>query len=590
MHRTSNLCRFSCEEISMSQSEAAGVTLTGTARTIALWVILLAFFMDVLDTTIVNVAIPSIQANLGASYSSIQWIIAGYSLTFALFLITGGRLGDIFGYKTLFIVGMAGFTIASGLSGLATTTAMLIAARLLQGFMAAMMVPQILSTIQVMYPTTKERQGVSAFYGALAGIATVFGPIIGALLISGNLWGLGWRAIFLVNIPVGVAAIILAIVYLPRAKSPHPLRLDLMGVVLILAAMLALMYPLIQGRELDWPTWAFVSMAGSLVLFVLFGWSQVWKDKRDGSPLVVPSLFKARSFVAGIAVSGTFFAIITGYFLILTLFLQVGLGYSVLKAGLTGIPFSLGVSIAAGMSGPVLVPRFGRNIVSAGPVVMAVGFLLFIGTINYFGGAVSPIELIPALVVAGVGMGFVVASVYPFILAEVPLKHAGSASGVVNAVGQIGGAIGVAVIGVIFFGLIASQSTASVDSVRAELVADLSAAGLPSFAQPAIVASFETCFHDRATAKDFSALPESCKPGQAAQAAFAATQPVMAQAVGTAIAKHAKEANQRNFTRSITRTLLWEIGALVLIFFLTLLLPRRPRSDADLAEAGVAAA
>ena len=178
-------------------------SLTGRGRTIATLVVLLAFFMDILDSTIVNVAIPSIRDGLGASYSAIQWIIAGYSLAFALFLITGGRLGDIVGYKKMFLIGIAGFTVASALSGLATSTEMLIGARLLQGLMAALMVPQILSTIQIMYTTTKERQGISAFYGGIAGIATVLGPIIGALLITGNVWGLGWRTIFLVNLPVG---------------------------------------------------------------------------------------------------------------------------------------------------------------------------------------------------------------------------------------------------------------------------------------------------------------------------------------------------------------------------------------------------
>jgi EmrB/QacA subfamily drug resistance transporter len=567
-----------------------GAGLTYRGRTIALWVVLLAFFMDLLDTTIVNVAIPSIQSNLGASYSSIQWIVAGYSLTFALFLITGGRLGDIFGYKRLFLLGIGGFVIASLLSGFAQSTNMLIGARLLQGFFAAMMVPQILSLIQIMYTTPQERSGVSAFYGALAGVATVGGPIIGALLITGDVFGFGWRTIFLVNIPVGIAAVVLAIIYLPNAKSPHPLKLDLVGVTLVVGAMLLLMYPLIQGRELDWPAWTFVAMAASLPVFALFGWSQVLKQRRDGSPLVVPQFFVRRSFVAGIVMLGAFFAIVSGFFLIFTLFLQVGLGYSILKAGLTGIPFSLGVSIAAGMSGPVLVPRFGRNIITAGPLVMAIGFALFIWTINAFGGAVTPYELIPAQFISGAGMGFVVASVYPFVLAEVPIKDAGSASGVINATGQIGGAIGVATIGVIFFGLLASLSTASVDSVRDELNRDLATAGVPSFAQPSIVSSFETCFHDRASAKDFGDLPQSCKDAEAAEASFAATAPDMAKAVGAAVAEHGLEANQRNFTASLTRTLEWEIAALVAVFLLSFSLPSRPRSEEELAAAGVAAA
>jgi hypothetical protein len=354
--------------------------------------------------------------------------------------------------------------------------------------------------------------------------------------------------------------------------------------------MLMLMYPLIQGRELDWPAWTFASIAASFVVFALFGWSQVARERRDGSPLVVPRLFATHSFVAGIFLLGAFFAIVTGFFLVFTLFLQLGLGYSVLKAGLTGIPFSLGVSIAAGASGPILVPRFGRDIISAGPVVMAVGFGLFIVTIAYFDAAVTPWELIPAQALSGVGMGFVVASVYPFILAEVPLKDAGSASGVISAVGQIGGAIGVAVVGVIFFGLLASQATPSVDSVRDALSADLAAAGAPAFAQGSIVASFETCFHDRANAKDFAAVPESCKAGEQALAAFAAAAPEVAKDVGDAIARHATEANQRNFITAMSHTFAWMIAALLIVFALTFLLPRRPRDEAELAAAGIAPA
>ena len=565
-----------------------GAGLTRRGRTIALWVVLLAFFMDLLDTTIVNVAIPSIQENLGASYSSIQWIVAGYSLTFALFLITGGRLGDIFGYKRLFLLGISGFIVASALSGFAGSTEFLIGARLLQGFFAAMMVPQILSTIQVMYTTTEERQGVSAFYGALAGIATVGGPILGALLITSNAFGFGWRTIFLVNVPVGIAAIVLAIIFLPDAKSPHPLRLDSLGVALVVIAMLMLMYPLIQGRELGWPAWTFISMVASILVFALFGWSQVAKEKRDGSPLVVPHLFLQRTFVAGVLVSGSFFAIVSGFFLIFTLFLQVGLGYSVLKAGLTGIPFSIGVSLSAGLSGPVLVPRFGRNIITAGPVVMAIGFALLIWTVNAFGGGVTPYELIPALVIAGLGMGFVVASVYPFILAQVPIKDAGSASGVINAVGQIGGAMGVAAIGVIFFGLIASQSANSAASITDQFRADLTAAGAPPTGLHSITNMFDACFVDRANAKDFGVLPRSCRDAIDAMKQQGEKQPALADSINKLAQKYGAIANQHNFTSSITRTLVWEIGALVVIFFLSFALPRRPRPEAELAAAGVA--
>ncbi len=556
--------------------------LTGRGRTIATLVVLLAFFMDILDSTIVNVAIPSIREGLGASYSQIQWIIAGYSLAFALFLITGGRLGDIVGYKKMFLIGMAGFTVASALSGFATTTEMLVGSRLLQGLMAAIMVPQILSTIQVMYVTTKERQGISAFYGGIAGIATVLGPIIGALLITGNVWGLGWRTIFLVNLPVGVGAMALAWIYLPDAKSPHPLRLDLAGVGVVLLAMLMLMYPLIQGRELDWPTWVIVSMIASIPVFVVFAFTQIWKDRRDGSPLVVPELFRRRSFVAGIILSLSFFSVVFGFFFIFTIFLQIGLSYSILKAGLTGIPFSLGVSIAAAMSGPVLVPRFGRKIISAGPVIMGSGYAMFIWTIHHFGGDVTPWELIPSLIVAGVGMGCVVAPIYPFILAEVPIKDAGSASGIVNTVQQIGGAIGVAVIGVVFFGLLGDRAALSVESVRPELTADLVEIGIPDLQMPRLTTSFETCFTDRANAKDLAALPESCQHAQEALAKNEASDPELIKAIRETLEKRGREANQRNFTSSIERTLVFQIGALFVIFFLSFLLPAHPRTREEM--------
>ena len=236
-----------------------------------------------------------------------------------------------------------------------------------------------------------------------------------------------------------------------------------------------------------------------------------------------------------------------GFFFIFTIFLQIGLGYSILKAGLTGIPFSLGVAVAAGMSGPLLVPRFGRKIVSAGPIIMGAGYALFILTLRHFGADVTPWEMIPSLIVSGIGMGCVVAPIYPFILAEVPIKDAGSASGVVNAIQQVGGAVGVAVVGVIFFGLLGSGAQTSVESVRTELAADLVAAGAPAQAQTPILDNFQECFRDRSNAKDFSAVPESCKAGKSQMQQFAAMQPDAAAKVGDALKARGVEANELNF-------------------------------------------
>src|SRR4029079_2430771 len=227
----------------------------------------------------------------------------------------------------------------------------------------------------------------------------------------------------------------------------------------------------------------------------------------------------------------------------------------------------------------LLVPRFGRAIVSAGPAVMAAGFVLFILTIDHFSGGVTPWELIPAQLISGVGMGFVVAPFSSFVLAEVPLKDAGSASGVVSAISQIGGAIGVAAIGVIFFGAIGNQAADSFAAERPALAADLTAAGVPAFAQPQILDSVEQCFRDRSNAKDFSALPASCQQGQKNLDDLASTQPAMANAVRTTITAHALDANKLNFIAALEHAMTWLIAAMAVVFLVTFLLPRRPRDE-----------
>ncbi len=425
-------------------------------RTLCLWVVLLAFFMDLLDTTILHVAIPSLQTALQASPSEVQWILAAYALSFAVFLLPGGRLGDIYGYDRMFCLGIAGFTAASMLCALASSAPALIGARALQGAMAALMVPQILAFVQVLYPP-HERAHVSAMYGALAGVATVSGPILGALLIAADLWGTGWRAIFLVNVPVGLAALGLGLRILPAAKSERPNRLDLTGTTLAFAAMVLAMVPLIQGPELGWPLICYASLACSAALFIAFGRHQLQAERRGGSPLVSPMLFRKRSFVAGNAIAGAFFGVVSSFFLMLVLFLQSGLHYPVLEAGLSGIPFSLGVAVAAALTGSVFLPRFGRRVLSAGPLVMALGLALVVATSRHYGNALTPWQLLPSLVVSGLGMGLFVSSIVAFTLADVPRHEAGSASGVVNAIDQVGAALGVAIFGGVFFGVAATQ-------------------------------------------------------------------------------------------------------------------------------------
>lgn len=255
-------------------------------RWLAFAVLLLAGFMDLLDGTIVFVALPTIARDLGATFASLEWVVAGYTLAFALTLITGGRLGDIYGRKRVFLVGVAGFTLASVAAGLAPTAEMLIASRVVQGAMAGVMVPQVLSIAQVIF-APRERFAAFALYGIVLSLAAVVGPLLGGLLTELDLAGLGWRPIFLINFPVGVITVAAAVRLVPESRSPHPLRLDLVGVGLISAALLLLLYPLIEGQTLGWPAWTFAAMALSIPVFAAFA---IWERRKARCSGSAPSL------------------------------------------------------------------------------------------------------------------------------------------------------------------------------------------------------------------------------------------------------------------------------------------------------------
>ncbi|MEU6099002.1 MFS transporter [Streptomyces sp. NPDC047079] len=410
-----------------------------------------AAFMDLVDVTIVNIAIPSIQREAGASFSQIQWITAGYALAFAAGLITGGRLGDIHGRKRLFLIGIGGFTLASALCGFAVNPEMLVASRILQGAMAAMMVPQVLSIVHATFPA-HERGKVFGLFGAIVGLGAVSGPLLGALLTEWNLFGLEWRPIFLINLPVGIGAYLLGRRFITESKAPRALRLDLVGVALVTLGLLMLLYPLTRGRELGWPLWGYASMAGALAVFGALVAYERRKASRDGSPLVELSLFRVKSFAAGIAVQTVFGIALGVFFLVWTLYMQVGLGWSALRAGLTGVPFSLAVSTAAGMSVQKLVPRFGRKVLQAGALLMAAGVLLYIAEAHRYGLSIASWQMALPLVVMGAGMGLIVAPLTDAVLSEVPREHSGSASGLINTVQQMGNALGLGLVSVVFFG------------------------------------------------------------------------------------------------------------------------------------------
>ncbi|MGR8010035.1 MFS transporter [Streptomyces hypolithicus] len=422
-------------------------------RWLALTIVMTAAFMDLVDVTIVNIAIPSIRQNLGATFSAIQWITAGYALAFAAGLITGGRLGDIYGRKRLFLIGIGGFTLASALCGFAGNPEILVASRILQGAMAALMVPQVLSIVHATFPA-HERGKVFGLFGAVVGLGAVSGPLLGALLTEWNLFGLQWRPIFLINLPVGIAGLILGSRFISESKAPKALRLDLIGVALATLGLLMLIFPLTRGEELDWPLWGHISMVASLAVFALFVVYERYKARKDGSPLVELSLFKVKSFAAGIAVQLTFGVALGIFFLVWTLYMQIGLGWSELRAGVTGIPFSIAVSVAAGISVQQLVPRFGRKVLQAGALLMACGLLLYIWEADRYGTAIHAWQMALPLTVMGVGMGLIVAPLTDAVLSDVPREHAGSASGLINTMTQTGNALGLGLVSVVFFGVI----------------------------------------------------------------------------------------------------------------------------------------
>jgi len=540
----------------------------------ALAVVLIASFMILLDISIVNVAIPSVQRDLGATFAEIQWVLAGYQLAYAVVLITGGRLGDIFGRKRLFIIGVSGFTLASLICGLAPTPLTLIAARVFQGLMAALMYPQVLSVIQVSFPP-RERGAAFGVFGAVIGVATISGPLVGGLLIQADIHvgstDLLWRPIFLVNLPIGIGAVVAALIYLRESKAPSVPRLDIPGVVLVTIGLFLIAFPLVEGRDAGWPIWAYLMLAGGAVLLVAFRRYIRVRAARGGSPLVEPELFGDRGFVVGSAMTMVFLAGIPAFFLTFSLFLQIGLGFSALHAGLTTLPVSIFSALASTVS-IRLAPRVGKRILNYGCVALVAGMIGLWLTVTTVGTGVNSYQMIPALAVCGAGLGLVVAPLINIVLAGIRTGAAGSASGVLTTVQQIGGALGVAVIGIIFFGQVSSYAPTVANSQAAGLASRLSSAGVPQPQVAAVTSSFTHCFVARASSSDPSATPPGC-PAQAQTASCPADG---SGAIPCVVGPVAAKAIADDFDHAFRDSLFFEMACFALVFLMVLVLPRPP--------------
>ena len=405
--------------------------------------------MDLIDSTVVNVAVPLVSRDFHASSTSVQWIVGGYPLAIAVGLIAGGRLGDLVGRRTMFLIGAVGFVAASALCAVSTGSGMLIAARLIQGGFSAMMLPQGLGILRETFPPD-ERQKAFAVFGPVIGLSAVLGPLLGGALIDWNLWHTGWRLVFLVNVPIGAIAIIAGLRLLPASRPDHSTRLDLVGTALVAIFSVLIVYPLIQGREDGWPWWTYASLAGGVVVLIGFGWHQQWQARRGEAPLVTPSVFNHRGYSSGLVFAVLFFAGLGGILLCTTLFLQVGQGFSPIRAALSTVPLTVGLVIGSALSGAVLGPKYGRRTLQAGVAIAAVGWLLAALAVRD-GGTIGLVDLLPGLLVAGIGTGMLIAPMFDIILASVTDEEAGSASGVLNAGQQLATSIGIAALGTIFF-------------------------------------------------------------------------------------------------------------------------------------------
>jgi EmrB/QacA subfamily drug resistance transporter len=415
----------------------------------ALVILLLASFMNMVDVSIVNVALPSMQSGLGASSSQVEWVVAAYVLSFALFLLPFGRLGDIVGRRGMFLLGVSAFTVSSALCGFAPGIETLIGARVAQGVAAAMMIPQVMSIVAVIFPPA-ERNRAFSFFALTAGLASVAGPIAGGLLVSADLWGLDWRPIFLVNIPLGLVCLPTAWRLVPPV-SPHPgLRNDFVGIALFGLSILAVVFPLVEGRAYGWPAWTFALLAVGLAGFALFYAWQRRRARQQRAELLPVALIRNRNFFVGTVMTLLFFSGIPGLFMVLAVFLQSGFGFSALESGLTTIAFPVGVLLAS-LAGGRLGNRLLSLRVAAGSLLLALGMFYLRLVLAGIADAIDRVAFVPPLLIAGAGLGVAVTALFQTILQGVPPQDAGSGSGALQAFQQVGGALGVALVGQIFF-------------------------------------------------------------------------------------------------------------------------------------------
>jgi EmrB/QacA subfamily drug resistance transporter len=500
----------------IAQSAAWAPPKTSPHAWRALVVLLIAMFMSLLDTTIVNVALPTIRDNVNgaghpaASEDVLSWIISGYALAFGIALIPAGRLGDRFGHKWVFFTGLALFTAASLACGLAQSDVQLIVFRVIQGLAAGIFTPAVTAYIQILFQG-KVRGSAFAIMGAVIGVSSAVGPIVGGLIIQAFGTENGWRLIFGVNLPIGIVALVLTLFFVPGRKrlaeivtqAPSNARtggVDWVALFLLTAGLVAILVPLIEGQQKGWPLWTYLSLGAGVLLIVLFAVWEVAYVKRGNSPLVPPHLFSHPAFTGGTILALVYFAAFTSIFFTISLLWQAGLGHTALESGLVSVPFAIGSIIGSSQSNR-LAQRLGRTVLIIGTGLVVVGlFAVWLVLVNVKPADLTGWDLLVPLFFAGLGNGLFIAPNAQFIVATVDPSEAGAASGVISTMQRIGSAIGIAVIGSVLFGV------ANLASIPAEVQTKVGAAmqagtySSPTEAAAAISqASLATHFTDAAT-------------------------------------------------------------------------------------------
>jgi EmrB/QacA subfamily drug resistance transporter len=419
-------------------------------RWFALPVLLTGAFLPILDFNVVNLALPAIRGDLGATSGEVQFVISAYAATYAVFLITGGRLGDLFGRRRMFLLGVAGFTIASLLCGVAWSPGILVGGRILQGFAATIMAPQVLASIRVLFPPEEQGRALG-FYGATFGLANICGQVLGGVLISSHPLGFAWQAIFLINLPIGLIAFIGGLFCLSDSRPPQAPKLDIGGGVLLSLTLGLLVYPLIEGRESGWPAWIIAMLVASPFALMAFIRFEARMSKRGGDPLVALHLLRNSAFAIGLVMALAFY-MLSSFYLTFAVYLQNGLHETPLAAGIATLPFAAGFLVASLVSSYVML-WLGVRALTLGFAFQVLGF----GIVMLAVGNILPRGLTIGLICGGLGFGTVMPSVIKAVIGSIDQHHAGLASGIMISTFQIGAALGVAIIGGVFYSALGTQ-------------------------------------------------------------------------------------------------------------------------------------